>query len=345
MPGFLIVDIKGTELTNEEAEILRHPAIQGVILFSRNYASRQQLRDLVRQLKQCRTVPLWIAVDQEGGRVQRFQEGFTRLPSFRHFGELYEQDKAEALQVAKTTGWLMAAELLAVGVDLSFTPVLDLDRQLNTVIGDRSFHRDPHIVAALAIAFIQGMNEAGMSAVGKHFPGHGGVSADSHFSVPIDDRPFVEIFAEDIQPFIQLIQRNLLAGIMPAHVVYQAVDEKAAGFSPYWLQQVLRQQLGFQGTIFSDDLTMEGASGAGDLPARLAAAVVAGCDSILICNNPQGVVNVLDHLDSNRKPINFPSTPPLYGLAKVTEPLENSATWRSAVTHIERLLNEHTCNH
>lgn len=293
--GPLMLDIKGTELTEEEREMLRHPAAGGVILFSRNYASPEQISALITDIHAARTPPLLVAVDQEGGRVQRFREGFTRLPPAAWFGELNRHNSKKARAITQRIGWLMAAELRAVGVDFSFAPVLDLGLGLSSVIGDRAFAEKPLVVAELAHAWMMGVHEAGMAAVGKHYPGHGGVTEDSHCELPVDRRPMGDLLMEDLVPFQRMIDYGLEA-IMPAHVIYEQVDQELAGFSGYWLQDVLRGQLGFQGVIFSDDLTMAAAEQAGSYADRAHAALQAGCDMVLVCNNPIGAAEVLESL-------------------------------------------------
>lgn len=290
--GPVMCDVAGHALTDAERETLRHPLVGGVILFSRNYLNLEQLAALTAEIHAVRSPALIVAVDHEGGRVQRFREGFTRLPAMRRLGELWAQDQALALQAARDTGFVLAAELLAHGVDLSFTPVLDLDYARSEVIGDRAFARDSGIVGELAYALTQGLREAGMGAVGKHFPGHGYVSADSHVALPVDERDFDSIWRDDIAPYRHPVAR-LLNGVMPAHVIYEQVDPNPAGFSRYWLQHVLREQLGFDGVIFSDDLTMEGATVAGDIVARADAALGAGCDMVLVCNRPDLTTELL----------------------------------------------------
>lgn len=288
--GPLMVDVGGLTLTAEDKEVLAHPDVGSVILFSRNVDTPRQIAELTAAMRAVRP-ELWIAVDQEGGRVQRFREGFTRLPAMRQFGHQYDQDPVAALAAAQACGELMAREVRAVGVDFSFAPVLDLDVGVSGVIGDRAFHTDPTAATALVRAFMQGMKAAGMMTIGKHFPGHGSVAADSHFDLPVDDRSWAEIDAYDLQPFRALARE--LDGIMPAHVVYPQVDPLPAGFSSFWLKTVLREQLGFQGLIFSDDLCMEGAAGVGSMAERKALALAAGCDVVLICNNREAVLSVL----------------------------------------------------
>lgn len=293
--GPVILDLMGTELSQEEHEILQHPLVGGVILFARNYESPEQITQLCRTIRASRHQPLLITVDQEGGRVQRFRTGFTRLPSMGQMGLCYEKSPQEALQLAETSGWLMAAELLAVGIDLSFAPVLDLDKKLNTVVGDRAFHHDKSIVITLANAFIRSMNQAGMAATGKHFPGHGSVSLDSHHAMPVDNRDWHNVMNDDLQPFIELIKQGITA-LMPAHILFPLIDKMPVCFSEKWLQTILRQQLQFSGVIISDDLNMQGASIAGDYPDRAMTALAAGCDMILICNHRNAAIRMLDQL-------------------------------------------------
>ncbi len=290
-PGPVMLDVAGHEVSAEEREILQHPLVGGVILFARNYAAPEQLRALTAAIRAVRP-GLLISVDHEGGRVQRFRDGFTRLPAMRRFGAEWESDPAAARVAARHAGFVLAAELRAHDVDLSYAPVLDLDYGVSTVIGDRAFHRDPLVAAELARAVVAGLADAGMRAVGKHFPGHGAVEADSHVAIPVDRRSYETVWADDIQPFRLLAGE--LGGVMPAHVIYENVDPRPAGFSPFWLQDVLRGRLGFGGVIFSDDLTMEGASVAGGIVDRAAAAHGAGCDMVLVCNRPDLAVELLD---------------------------------------------------
>ena len=296
-----MLDLRGFQLEKDERKLLLHPLVGGVILFSRNFSDIAQLRELTNEIHQLRNPALLIAVDHEGGRVQRFHEGFTRLPACACYGQLYEKDKTQARDYAENAGWLSAMELLSVGIDLSFAPVLDINPGVSQVIGNRAFHADPEIVADLAMYFCRGMKKAGMAAVGKHFPGHGSVSADSHHAVPLDGRHFQEIAMRDMVPFQRLLTSHL-QGIMPAHVIYSEVDEKPAGFSSHWLEQVLRNQLGFQGTIFSDDISMKGAEVLGSYTERASAAIAAGCDMVLVCNNQLAAKKVLETLQAEVSP-------------------------------------------
>lgn len=275
--GSLMLDVQGTWLTAEDRQILRQPEVGGLILFARNIEDPRQVRDLSAAIRAVRP-DLLLAVDQEGGRVQRLRQGFVRLPAMR---ALADNDNAEYL--AEQCGWLMATEVLAVGLDLSFAPVLDLDYQRSAVVGSRSFTGDGELACTLAGAFIRGMAAAGMAATGKHFPGHGWAEADSHVAIPVDERSLDDIRANDLLPFQRLGAR--LAAIMPAHVIYPQVDERPAGFSRRWLQDILRGELGFQGVIFSDDLSMAGAHVVGDAASRIEAALTAGCDMGLVCND------------------------------------------------------------
>ena len=292
--GPVMLDVAGTELDDDERERLCDPLVGGVILFARNFSGSEQLAALTAEIHGLRDPALVIAVDHEGGRVQRFRtDGFTRLPAMRTLGQMWDHDHLAALDAARATGHVLAAELLAHGVDLSFTPVLDLDYGVSRAIGKRAFHRDPQVVATLAQALSAGMAEAGMACVGKHFPGHGFVEADSHHDIPLDDREFEAVWAEDIAPYRHRLGRQL-AGVMPAHVIYPRADPAPAGFSGFWLQDVLRKRIGFDGVVFSDDLNMEGAKVAGDILGRAKAAYEAGCDMILVCNRPDLAADLLD---------------------------------------------------
>ena len=290
-----MIDVVGPELTDEDRERLRHPAAGAVILFSRNYQSPEQLRALVEDIERLREPALAVCVDHEGGRVQRFREGFTAIAPMRELGRLWDRDKEAATQAARGAAYIIGAELGAHGVDFSFAPVLDLDYGSSSVIGDRALHFDPNAVGALAAAIVQGFADAGMPAVGKHFPGHGFAAADSHVDVPRDERAFSEIFKKDIAPYRVAIEAGM-AAVMPAHVIYTQCDCEPAGYSRYWLQEVLRGKLGFDGLIFSDDLSMAGASAVGGPPERARAALAAGCDMVLLCNDPEGQNKLLESL-------------------------------------------------
>jgi beta-N-acetylhexosaminidase len=291
--GPLMIDIVGTELTAEDIRVLKDPRVGSVILFTRNYRDVAQLSALTAAIRAVRSPHLMIAVDHEGGRVQRFREGFTRLPAARLLGRRYTEDHREGLLLAQSVGWLMASELRAVGVDFSFAPCVDLDYGVSEIIGDRALHADPDAVAALAVAYMSGMREAGMAAVAKHFPGHGAVIADSHLALPVDRRKFVDLEA-DIRPYRPLIENNL-AAVMGAHVVFPAVDALPASLSNRWITGVLRGELGFHGCVFADDLSMAGAAAFGGVIERAELAFAAGCDVLPICNDRQAVQSVLDH--------------------------------------------------
>jgi len=332
-----MLDVASHALTAEERERLQHPLTGGVILFSRNFESPEQIECLVRDIHALRTPPLLVAVDHEGGRVQRFREGFTALPAVARFGEVWDENPARGRRLAETAGWLMATELRAIGVDFSFAPVLDVDRGISKVIGDRSFHATPDAVSDLAHAWMNGMHRAGMAATGKHFPGHGGVEADSHVSVPVDERRYEDIYMEDIVPFERMIEFGLEA-IMPAHVIYSRVDPNPAGFSRFWLQQVLRGQLGFEGVIFSDDLSMEGARVAGGIVARARAAQAAGCDMVLVCNDPVAAGELLDGLGHHDNPASHLRLARMHGRHPVNrEQLLADSGYREAVRAVGNL--------
>jgi beta-N-acetylhexosaminidase len=337
--GPIMLDVAGLELQPEEREILCHPQVGGVILFSRNYHSPEQLQQLVNEIHQLRDPHLLVAVDHEGGRVQRFRQGFTSLPPARTFGRIYDHDRKRARRLAETCGWLMAAELRALGVDFSFAPVLDLDHGVSQVIGDRAFHHHPETVADLAHAYMVGMKRAGMVATGKHFPGHGAVEADSHLALPVDQRPLADILAEDILPFERLIHLGL-GGVMPAHVVYAQVDERPACFSGFWLKEVLRQRLAFQGVIFSDDLSMQGAHGMGDIVARGEAALAAGCDMVLVCNHPEDTVRLVDGLGPHDDPVSHVRLARMHERHNLDrDSLQQDPAWQQAVAVAEALLD------
>ena len=330
-----MMDLAGLTVSALEAEQLQHPQVGGIILFTRNYASKSQLIELVKQVRNIRP-ELLIAVDHEGGRVQRFKQDFTHIPAMGDILPAAKGDLALAKLWAKECGFLMAVELLACDIDLSFAPVLDVNG-ISEVIGKRSFSANPDEVTNLAAEFIIGMEQAGMAAVGKHFPGHGSVAADSHVAMPVDSRSLAQIEAFDMQPFVSLMAKGQLNGVMPAHVIYDQVDPNPAGFSTYWLQNVLRQRLGFTGVIFSDDLGMKGASFAGDYLGRAQAALDAGCDMILVCNDPTGVAALLSEFT-------WPANPPIANALSlkpdtlnVVNALEQDARWLAAIATAKQI--------
>jgi len=332
--GPLMVDLVGLELTETERDILQHPLVGGVILFSRNYESPEQIAALTESIRVLRSPHLLISVDHEGGRVQRFRKGFTRLPPVGALGRHYMHEPKHTLELAEKSGWLMAAELRAVGVDFSFAPVLDLDYGVSDVIGDRAFHRDPEAVSSMAHAYIQGMKRAWMPAVGKHFPGHGAVEVDSHLGLPIDKRHFEDMWQADLLPFRQLCVQEL-AGIMPAHIVYEQCDELPAGFSPYWIKEILRDRLGFQGAVLSDDLSMEGAAIIGSSLERAEAALSAGCDMVLVCNKPESVEQVIDGLKVVDDPLRHMRLVRLHGRHAINrDDLMASQQWKDAAKSV-----------
>jgi beta-N-acetylhexosaminidase len=300
--GPVVVDVAGTALSDDERARLQHPLVGGVILFARNFESRRQLRKLCREIAGLRKPRLLICVDHEGGRVQRFRKGFTAIPPMRELGQLWDRDVLDACRRATEIGRTIGEELREVGIDLSFTPVLDLDWGPSGVIGDRALHHDARVVAMLARCLNHGLLLGGMANCGKHFPGHGFVRGDSHLELPVDERELEAILTDDAAPYHWL--GDTLLSVMPAHVVYPAVDDRPAGFSARWLQEILRGRLGFQGLIFSDDLTMEGAAAAGDIVARADAAFGAGCDMVLVCNRPDLADSLLAGL-SWRRPQGF----------------------------------------
>jgi len=298
--GPLMIDLEGPELAPDERELLRHPLVGSVILFSRNYTDPEQLTRLVADIHAVRSPPLLVAVDHEGGRVQRFRSGFSQLPPARRIGHEYDLDPRAGIELARRMGWLMAAELRAHGVDISFAPCVDLDYGVSEVIGDRAFHSRPDVVAQLALAYMHGMRGAGMAATAKHFPGHGAVVADSHLALPVDRRALVDM-EDDLTPYRRLIANGLPA-VMVAHVLFPAEDDVPASFSARWIRGVLRGELRFQGVVFTDDLSMAGAGVVGDIVARARRALAAGCDVLVVCNDRAAVIRLLDGLDIEPEP-------------------------------------------
>jgi beta-N-acetylhexosaminidase len=298
--GPLMVDVAGKSLTAEDREVLRHPLVGSVILFTRNYQDLEQLGALVAEIRALRAPPLLVAVDHEGGRVQRFRSGFSVLPPARRIGQEYVLDAKQGLAMARQLAWLMASELRVLGIDYSFAPCVDLDYGVSEIIGDRAYHADPEIVSKLALATMQGMRDAGMAATAKHFPGHGAVVADSHLALPVDRRSLADLTA-DMTPYRRLIP-NDLAAVMMGHVLFPAVDSVPASFSRRWVGDILRGELDFRGVVFADDLTMEGASAMGGVVARAEAAIAAGCDVLPVCNRRESVTALLDGLKSQPGP-------------------------------------------
>ena len=312
--GPLMIDLAGTSVSAEEYELLRHPLVGGVILFTRNFAGPEELTALVSAIHAARTPALIVAVDQEGGRVQRFRPGFSLLPPARRIGHEFDLDARAGLNLARSLGWLMAAELRAHGVDISFAPCVDLDYGLSEVVGDRAFHASADAVGQLAVAWMHGMRDAGMAATAKHFPGHGAVVADSHLTLPIDRRSLADL-APDLAPYRRLIANGLPA-IMAAHVLFPAVDSAPASLSGRWIRDVLRGDLMFQGVVFADDLSMGGAAAAyGDVVTRARQALAAGCDMLPVCNNRASVIELLQHLDVEPQPASSMRLVRLHGRA------------------------------
>jgi len=332
--GPVMIGLSGFQIEADEREMLMHPSVGGVVLFSRNFESIDQIEALVDDLHGLRDPHLLVAVDHEGGRVQRFRHDFTVLPAVGQLGRVYQGNRDRGLQLSQLSGWLMAAELRAVGIDFSFAPVLDLDKGLSQIIGDRAFASDPDAVTELARSYIHGMHEAGMAATGKHFPGHGSVSADSHLALPVDERRFEDIQFDDLIPFERLCDSGLEA-MMAAHVWYKNIDDQLAGFSRFWLQDVLRRRLGFQGLIFSDDLEMEGASVAGTVPERAERALTAGCDVVLVCQTQQAMASTLDGLAPKHNPTAQLRMVRMHGRAAPKRvQLQADSRWQQAVNQV-----------
>lgn len=336
--GPVMLDVAGHELTPEDKELLAHPSVGGLILFSRNFDSVEQVSQLVKSIRAARNGELVIAVDHEGGRVQRFREGFTVLPTAKSIGELHAADSKGACDKARALGQLLALELRAIDIDLAFAPVLDLDYGCSSVIGDRAWHSDPAALIELTKATMQGMRSAGMAATGKHYPGHGGIEADSHLELPVDTRSFIEL-RHDIAPFTALIEDGL-ESIMPAHVLYPEIDaEHPAGFSPIWTKQILRKELNFDGVVFSDDLSMAGAAASGNHADRARLALEADCDVALVCNDRAGTIQVIDSLGAACAPSQRFGR--VRGRGKVCSlaEIQQTAKWQAARTTLGDLIH------
>jgi beta-N-acetylhexosaminidase len=330
-----MLDIEGHQLTPADRTLLQEPSVGGVILFSRNYESLSQLDDLVAAIRALRSPPLLIAVDHEGGRVQRFREGFSAIPPMRRLGRQYDGDTDDAVSLARTAGWLIASELRAVDIDLSFTPCVDLDWGVSEIIGNRAFHREPEVVAELASAYCSGLRSAGMAAVAKHFPGHGAVVADSHDQLPVDRRSFGELL-DDMRPYEKLIAKRQLAGVMIAHIVYSETDPLPASFSSYWIKEQLRSALGYDGAVLCDDLSMKATESMGSMPKRARLALEAGCDMVLICNDRPAASATVASLREYSNPLSLVRLARLHGTGTVQrESLLASEEWHIAADRLQ----------
>ncbi len=334
-----MLDIEGRQLTPADRVLLQEPAVGGVILFGRNYESPSQLAELIAGIRASRSPPLLIAVDHEGGRVQRFREGFSAIPPMRRLGRQYDGDSEEAVALAKTAGWLIASELRAMDIDLSFTPCVDLDWGVSEIIGNRAFHRNPDVVAELASAFCNGLRSAGMAAVAKHFPGHGAVVADSHDQLPVDRRSYGELL-DDMRPYEKLIAKRQLAGVMIAHIVYAETDPLPASFSSYWIKQQLRSALNFDGAVVCDDLSMKATETMGSMPKRARLALQAGCDMVIVCNNRPAASATVAALRDYSDPLSLVRLARLHGTGKVVrESLLASDQWQIAADSLQQWLD------
>lgn len=326
--GPVMLDIEGVSLTPADRDLLREPAVGGVILFSRNFESVDGLIELVADIRALRSPALLVAVDHEGGRVQRFRDGFTSIPPMRVIGMQIRDDPGKADRLARHAGWLIGAELRAIGIDLCFAPCVDLDWGVSDVIGDRSFHRRPDVVADLAASFCRGLRSAGMAAVAKHFPGHGAVALDSHLALPVDRREYGDVL-DDMRPYERLISNSLIAGVMTAHVVYLETDELPASFSPFWIQRELRSRLGFDGAVFCDDLSMKATRDFGAMAVRAQRALEAGCDMVLICNDRPAAQKAVVALRSYSNPLSLVRLARLHGTRRsMRETLLASEEWQ-----------------
>ncbi len=340
----MIVDIDSVQLTEEESDYLKHPFVGGVILFSKNYSCIDELVTLIRQIKSLRHPSLLIFVDQEGGRVQRFRKGFTELPALGLLGSLYEENHQEVTGIVRECGWIMATEMKAIGVDVSFSPVLDTFNDESEIIGDRSFHSDPKVICSLAAIYVSAMHGCGMHAVGKHFPGHGAVTTDSHLELPVDNRTLDVIDQSDLIPFKFMASLGI-SGFMAAHIIFPRVDDTSvAGFSNYWLQKILREKIGFNGVIFSDDLSMEGAAISSSYFARANLALSAGCDALIVCNNKDGIFEILDKYSKLQTPTCVKSLEMMRGpRCEIShDVLRSTALWKTAVDHVTEFVSKST---
>lgn len=327
--GPVMLDIEGHSLSPADRDLLREPAVGGVILFTRNYESVEQIADLVAAIRALRSPPLLIAVDHEGGRVQRFRDGFTQVPPMRRIGQEYDREVMAGVQAARDAGWLIASELRAVGIDLCFAPCVDLDWGVSEIIGNRSFHRQPDAVAELASAFCRGLRSAGMAAVAKHFPGHGAVLADSHLKLPVDRRDY-GLLLDDMRPYERLVSTSSIAGVMLAHIVYEKMDTQPAGFSEYWIQRELRARLGFGGAVFCDDLSMQATRDYGSMGQRARLALDAGCDMILVCNDRDAAHDAVEALNEYSNPLSLVRLARLHGTGHpLRETLHASEEWQA----------------
>ena len=337
--GPIMLDIDGTGLSPADRDLLAEPAVGGVILFSRNYESPAQVADLVAEIRALRQPPLIVAVDHEGGRVQRFRDGFSAIPPMREIGRAYDGDPAEGEQLARTAGWLIGAELRGVGIDLCFAPCVDLDWGFSEIIGNRAFHAKPDIVATLAGEFCRGLRSAGMAPVAKHFPGHGAVVPDSHLELPVDRRDYGELL-DDMQPYERLIGNRLLAGVMTSHIVYRELDANPSSFSSYWLIQELRNRLGFDGAILSDDLSMKATRDFGTMPERTRRALEAGCDMVLICNDRPAAQSAVRALADYSNPLSLVRLARLHGTGgELRETLMASEAWQTASERMAHVID------
>lgn len=331
-----MLDVEGLALTPADRELLREPAVGGVILFTRNYESPAQIADLVAEIRALRSPPLLVAVDHEGGRVQRFRDGFSAIPPMRLIGREYNRDSRSGMTLAREAGWLIGSELRAANIDLCFAPCVDLDWGVSEIIGDRAFHARPDVVSDLAGEFCRGLRAAGMVAVAKHFPGHGAVVADSHLKLPVDRREY-SILLDDMRPYERLNANSLIAGVMLAHIVYRELDELPAGFSSYWIKDELRKRIGFGGAVFCDDLSMQATADYGSMPERANRALAAGCDMVLVCNDRNAARQAVAALNDYSNPLSLVRLARLHGTGQVLrESLLASEQWQQARAAVGR---------